>query len=306
MREQLSSKDWQRLSAYLDDQLTTRERNQVEQALRARPDYRQALMELRQNREMLRSLPRRRAPRNFTLTPEMVEQARRPAFLPFIPVLRFSSAIAALLLVVMLVIDMVPGVSMNADNARTAEQPAAEAPMLESAPAGDAGITAFESAPAGEPPIIYWGGPPMIGYANGLGGGGGMGGGDGLGGGGAMVTEALPNVFHPPAPLDPGALKGMGEGTEGQLPAATPAPTISPEELAAVPEIRGAGPILGVPPAAAQGDVQKVVPEVSAAARVEEPATAPGLNLRLAQFGLALVALITGLAAFLLHRKSLR
>ncbi|HZW04290.1 MAG TPA: zf-HC2 domain-containing protein, partial [Anaerolineaceae bacterium] len=94
MNDQLSSKDWQLLSAYLDGQLSNRERAQVEQRLRIHPEYRDALQTLRQNQVMLRSLPRRRVPRNFTLTPEMVAAPRRTLIPPLAPFLRFSSALA--------------------------------------------------------------------------------------------------------------------------------------------------------------------------------------------------------------------
>jgi hypothetical protein len=101
MKTKISPREWEALSAYLDEQLSPRRRAQIESRLETSPDFRQALEELSQTRSLLRSAPRPRAPRNFTLTPEMaglrLGARQRPSAYP---VLRLASALAALFFVV--------------------------------------------------------------------------------------------------------------------------------------------------------------------------------------------------------------
>ena len=74
----LSPHDWEALSAYLDGEMSTRERVSFEKALQTRADLQLALEGLRKTRAVLRSQTLMRAPRNFTLTPEMagIKQGR--------------------------------------------------------------------------------------------------------------------------------------------------------------------------------------------------------------------------------------
>lgn len=67
-----SWRDQELLSAYLDGQLSSRQRRRLEARLEQEAALRQALEELRQTRALLRRLPAREVPRNFTLTPHMV------------------------------------------------------------------------------------------------------------------------------------------------------------------------------------------------------------------------------------------
>ncbi len=80
MTTQITPRDWETLSAYLDDQLSAPERHELENRLGKNPELSQGLEELRSTRMILRSLPKLRAPRNFTLTPSMAGQRirRRP------------------------------------------------------------------------------------------------------------------------------------------------------------------------------------------------------------------------------------
>ncbi len=73
----LSPRDWEALSAYLDDALPPRERARLEARLAQEASLAQALAELQALRTALRDLPKPRAPRNFTLTPEAVTPRRR-------------------------------------------------------------------------------------------------------------------------------------------------------------------------------------------------------------------------------------
>ncbi|MCU0484699.1 MAG: hypothetical protein MUC85_01185 [Anaerolineales bacterium] len=75
-------------------------------------DLREELNELRRMRAVLRSLPRSRSPRNFTLTPEMAGQRqRKPARL--YPVMGFASALASLLFVLMVLGDFLGFIPTN-------------------------------------------------------------------------------------------------------------------------------------------------------------------------------------------------
>ncbi len=103
MKKQVQSRDWEALSAYLDGQLSNRERSRLEARLENDRDLQLALEELRKTQGVLRNLPTLCVPRNFTLTPQMVglKQESRPLF----PVLRFASIIAMVLLAVVVIGD---------------------------------------------------------------------------------------------------------------------------------------------------------------------------------------------------------
>jgi len=88
MKTKISRRDWQRLSAYVDGKLTVRERSSLEQRLQADVALRSALADLRTLRTALGSLPSVPAPRNFTLTPEMVGRRAEDSLPRRYPVLR--------------------------------------------------------------------------------------------------------------------------------------------------------------------------------------------------------------------------
>jgi hypothetical protein len=118
MKTRISPRDWEQLSAYLDRQLKPSERSRLEARLQVDPGLRTALEELRRTRAVLRSTPQPRAPRKFTLTPEMVgaRPARRLA-----PALGFVSALASIALIFVLIGDIF---------GRTAPAAPAAAPQL--------------------------------------------------------------------------------------------------------------------------------------------------------------------------------
>jgi anti-sigma factor RsiW len=96
MTQTPSFRDVEKLSAYLDGQLKPSEIARLESRLQSDPQLATILKELRQARGILRQLPQRRAPRNFTLTPKMVGQ--RPPLPRSYPVFRFATVLATLLL----------------------------------------------------------------------------------------------------------------------------------------------------------------------------------------------------------------
>ncbi len=91
-----SFRDVELLSAYLDGQLSTSESARLESRLQSDPTLRSVMEDLSQSRTLLRKLPQRRAPRNFTLTPE--KAGVRPPLPRVFPVFRYASIFAGLLL----------------------------------------------------------------------------------------------------------------------------------------------------------------------------------------------------------------
>jgi hypothetical protein len=96
MKKNISRRDWQIISEYLDEQLSNRERARFETRLSEDPELRSALDEFRSIRSLLREIPAKRAPRNFTLTPQMIGIKAAPPH-SFVA-LRFASALSAILL----------------------------------------------------------------------------------------------------------------------------------------------------------------------------------------------------------------
>lgn len=106
MTNNISLREWEALSAYLDGQLAQKDRQRLEGRLQSNTELRQALEELRRTRALLRSQPKLRAPRNFTLTPEMVGQRAPSRPIPrAYPTFRLVSALASVMFVLVLIGD---------------------------------------------------------------------------------------------------------------------------------------------------------------------------------------------------------
>ncbi len=155
MKAIITDRDYETLSAYMDGQLSPGERRKLEERMRARPDLRIALEDMRRMRALLRQAPRRRAPRNFTLTPAMVgEPRKRPfAWTNLFPALSFTSAIAALALVVIVTLqlgygpqNMPASVAMQPPAATMQDAAPPQAPQAQAPEAGvpEATITVME------------------------------------------------------------------------------------------------------------------------------------------------------------------
>jgi hypothetical protein len=91
-----SFRDVEKLSAYLDGQLKPSEIARLEARLQSEPELAVVYKDLRQAQGLLRQLPQRRAPRNFTLTPKMVGQ--KPPLPRTYPIFRFATVVATLFL----------------------------------------------------------------------------------------------------------------------------------------------------------------------------------------------------------------
>ncbi|MCB9135703.1 MAG: hypothetical protein H6636_09770 [Anaerolineales bacterium] len=100
MTQMITPREQEMLSAYLDNALKPRERQQLETQLQTRPELRAALNELRQTQLILRQAPAVRAPRNFTLTPEMAGLRTRPPRI--YPAFQWAFALATLFFIIVL------------------------------------------------------------------------------------------------------------------------------------------------------------------------------------------------------------
>lgn len=143
MTENITGREWEVLSAYLDGELNPRERIRLEQKLQERSYLQAALTELQKTRRLLRAQPTIRSPRNFTLTPEMTgtRPGKRSAYSLFNS-MRLASSLATVLFVMIVLGDVFLGsqagrsVPMMADSQALQEltQPMEEA-AVEEAPA---------------------------------------------------------------------------------------------------------------------------------------------------------------------------
>jgi len=93
----MKPRDLELLSTYLDGQLSPSESTRLEARLKTDPELASVLTDLRAARTLLRKLPARKAPRNFTLTRKMVGQ--NPPLPRAYPIFRFATALATLLFV---------------------------------------------------------------------------------------------------------------------------------------------------------------------------------------------------------------
>jgi hypothetical protein len=105
MTDYLTDRDWELLSAFLDGEVTLEEKRRVESRLAADSNFRSAYQSLARTRGILRSVPDVKRRRNFFLNPSMV---RPQGWLKILPVLNFSSTIAAVLAVIFFVLNLLP------------------------------------------------------------------------------------------------------------------------------------------------------------------------------------------------------
>jgi hypothetical protein len=323
MNTNLTPKEWQTLSAYLDNQLNERDRRQLEARLQTNSDLREGLDNLRQTRALLRALPKHRAIRNFTLTPAMIPQ--KPRRSPF-PVLRLASALASFLLVLAFLSDLAISSSVpmmmkaSAPQAELYSAPQAESPA-EPGAAQDTQTLKGAVQPTEVPfamddaPLYNEQGTPLAG---------------GMGGGGGAEGEATTqNIPEESAAVTPGptpdateqariaatlAPKGLGESGEAQPEAtmgaalAMPAPEQTPQPT---DEANSDGLRSFAPPAAENSQSDPDAQEYMAAPeegltsdQLMEKTFDPRSILRPAEIGLAVLAVLTGLLAWYFRGKS--
>ena len=155
----MNKRDLELLSAYLDGELKSSDSTRLEARLKTDLELVSALNDLRATRTLLRKLPSRKAPRNFTLTRKMV--GLNPPLPRTYPIFRFATALATLLFFFSFGVNFVgtqlasqaPVFGMGGGGSGEVESFAAEAPMAE--PAAPA-----LAAPAEEPPVAL--APPSL------------------------------------------------------------------------------------------------------------------------------------------------
>jgi anti-sigma factor RsiW len=108
MNQPVSPRDARLISEYIDGQLKPGPRARLEARLEADAGLRQALDDLARTCQLLRSQEPVRVPRNFILTPAMVG-GRKPASPPTYPVFGLVSAMATVLLILVLAGDWLSG-----------------------------------------------------------------------------------------------------------------------------------------------------------------------------------------------------
>ena len=114
MTKRLSDREYETLSAYLDGELSHHDRVKLEFRLRHQPELQAALEEIRQTSLLMRKLPQKRAPRNFTIPPQMARSRSLPrAF----PVLRLASALASILFILVFAGDLLSSTSLSRSSA---------------------------------------------------------------------------------------------------------------------------------------------------------------------------------------------
>lgn len=148
MKNHISRRDWQRLSAYVDGQLPKNQQARLRQRLSEEPALQLALDDLRLMRSGLRELPKMRAPRNFSLTPEMIGQRKRSAriYTSF----RLASVLSSLLFILVMFGDIFTlGYSGQQLSVPVAESVAPAAPIeekeLEEAPESEMAEPSFSA-----------------------------------------------------------------------------------------------------------------------------------------------------------------
>lgn len=199
MNKTLTLQDYELISAYLDSACSPHEIALIEARLIKDPQFKQAMLELKHTKKLLSSTPKKRAPRNFTISPAQVPQTPQRFFLA--PVLSFMAMTATVLLVVV----FAGSQFLRQAASRNAAESAAPMMVAEGTTAANADAT--------ENPMITWGQPSGTGTDSGPFGG-------GMGGGPSTITTM--NNSTP----EPGVIV-----TEGQMGITVAEPTTEATDL---------------------------------------------------------------------------
>ncbi len=142
MTEDLSRREVEQLSLYLDGELSPNEAADTENLLSENAEARRALEELSTTRMLMRSLPEVRPPRNFSITSEMAGVREKSTAYP---ILRFATALAAFGFVILVGLDVLAsGASLGSRVSALDSQMEFAAPAAEFAPVDEAMKSAVE------------------------------------------------------------------------------------------------------------------------------------------------------------------
>jgi len=104
------------LAAYLDNTLSPRARQQFEEQLAQDPGLQAELEQQRTVRQLLRQLPPRRVPRNFTLDPAVYGRpTRQPLLVQYYPALRAATVLTAVFLFIAIGLGVYPSISYQSE-----------------------------------------------------------------------------------------------------------------------------------------------------------------------------------------------
>ena len=268
------TQDLNTLSAYLDHALRESEKKHLETRLAQEPELRERLKNLRRTKQMIGFLPRLKAPRNFTLTPEMVtvRKPRQPLFLT----LRFATAVATFLLVALFGFERITSLPMVANEAPLAMQEAERT---------------FDMAETPEP-LIIWGNADQTG--GGIGGGGGD--------PGSYVTEELTYEGSPETEEEASAVVAPEEPDEES--AVFEVPPEAMEDSTGVDHTSnkagGDEIILGLNTEDGGEVIERAIQTDDL---TDEPVNKISI-MRWAEIGLAVIALGGGISLWMLRKKS--
>ena len=285
--KQLSSRELQLLSAYLDGELSKKDQKRVEKLLSDHPAASTSLEKLRQVKSVIKLLPIHKVPRNFTISTEEVSRSLIPSLAG---VLRYASAVSAALLAVILAFDFISPYQLAAGElglARSTAETIFEEKMITSVEEETPIITWHPNAPADDE-----------GY--------GIGGGRGGAGDSDLQNELLlPDIIIAPSDDQTEEIPSIPqEGTTvetEQLPQAVEEqPQADGEKSRQEPKYAEdeSGPILGIRPSESQG-ITEPLDEISEVV-VEVPEM---ISLRLIEIVLAGLTVATALLADFLRKR---
>ena len=285
----ISDRDFDLLSAYVDDQLPTAEKAGLEARLTVEPELRTTLRELRLTVRALRALPPVAPPRSFALTPAQVAgPAKSPSLAaknsaplgarrPLSPALRVAAAFSALALAVTVFVDVRGSGFLAASPADAVANTAAATVLPAEAPLPAPSETASDNVQILEMATID------------------------------ATPTTDPTVAGDAAPADvtPATAAGL-----------MPAPTETPsaERSAATPEDTQSTKSADLAPSETPLSVAEVPPAATApatdlfyadgeAAGGSAPAPTPGLpTVRVLELGLAMLTVLLGLGAWFARR----
>ncbi|GIK55405.1 MAG: hypothetical protein BroJett015_10680 [Chloroflexota bacterium] len=136
------------ISAYLDNALSPAERQRFEQQMAQDPALQAEVAQQQQTRALLRQLPPRQVPRNFTLDPALYGRPARQPLITYYPTLRAATVLTAVLFFFVIGLNLFMGGS--ASMAPAADMAVSQLTAETTSEEPTAGM-AFESAPAAAP-----------------------------------------------------------------------------------------------------------------------------------------------------------
>ncbi len=278
----LTKKQIKLLSAYLDDQLSKKERQKVETLFSANPHAVQYLENLRKLKSLLRMLPARKVPHQYILTRQEVENNSYGWVAKGFGILSGVSAVA---LAVVLAFDLLMPLPTTSQFLRQENAKLEESPAMESLAAPESDLESISPEPGN--PTIFSFQPAPQGY--------GLGGGDNLDGELAdMPGMILPDISINEGETIPNLSATLTQADEDAL-------EMESGETYAKSQV-DAGPILGVRPLEQQGQIiAKEIPKPIQ--QVNPSQTKSRLSKIGLEIGLLSLTIISALAAVVIHRR---